>query len=149
MKRWPFWWLMCLLSVANGLLFYEMTSAAMERGIPETDNQGALLLMPLLWFAAGIVLVLLNLATLVDGRHIPGDAEVDPLAAFRFAGLKGRGAVGRAAFLAFAAFLVLLALRFDYQERLLSAAYAITGGGLLALLYGWRSAVVRGRRGGW
>ena len=145
MRRLPFWMLMCLLSLMNGLLFFQMTFALMRRGIPDVDNQGALLIIPLFWIAAAIVLVLLNIITLVEGRHIPKDAGVDPLAAFRFAGLKGREKAGRVVFLAAAALLVYLALHFDYHQRLLSAAYAITGGGLLMLLYGWRRAAMKGR----
>lgn len=147
MKRLPFWLLIFLLSWVNGLIFFQLTFAAMGRGIPDVDNQGALLMIPLFWFAAAIVLILLNIVTLVTGRHIPRGAGVDPLAAFRFAGLKGRKMAGRVAFLIVSALLVYLALHFDHHERLLSAAYAITGGTLLMLLYGWRSAAVKGRCG--
>lgn len=147
MKRLPFWLLMCVVSVVNGLLFFQLTFAVMERGIPNVDNQGALLMIPLFWIAAAIVLVLLNITTLVDGRHIPKGTGVDPLAAFRFAGLKGRQMAGRVIFLAAAAFLVYLALHFDHHARLLSAAYALTGGALLILLCGWRSAAMKGRCG--
>lgn len=147
MKRLPFWLLIFLLSWVNGLIFFQLTFAAMGRRIPDVDNQGALLMIPLFWFAAAIVLILLNIVTLVTGRHIPRGAGVDPLAAFRFAGLKGRKMAGRVAFLIVSALLVYLALHFDHHERLLSAAYAITGGTLLMLLYGWRSAAVKGRCG--
>lgn len=147
MKRLPFWLLIFLLSWVNGLIFFQLTFAAMGRGIPDVDNQGALLMMPLFWIAAAIVLVLINIVTLVEGRHIQKNVGVDPLAAFRFAGLKGRKMAGRVAFLAVSALLVYLALHFDHRERLLSAAYAITGGALLMLLYGWRSAAVKGRCG--
>lgn len=146
MKRLPFWMLMCLLSLVNGLLFFQMTFAAMGRGIPDVDNQGALLMIPLFWIAAAIVLAVLNIATCVDGRHIPRNVKADPLAAFRFKGLKGREMAGRVVFLAVAALLVYLAFHFSHDERLLSAAYAITGGVLLILLYGWRRAAVEGRR---
>lgn len=145
MKRLPFWLLIFLLSWVNGMIFFQLTFAAMGRGIPGVDNQGALLMMPLFWIAAAITLVLLNIITLMEGRHIPKDAGVDPLAAFRFVGLKGREKAGRVVFLAAAAFLMYLALHFDYHQRLLSAAYAITGGGLLMLLYGWRRAAMKGR----
>ena len=147
MNRLSFWLLMCVLSVVNGLIFFQLTFAAMGRGIPDVDNQGALLMVPLFWIAAAIVLVLLNIITLVDGRHIPKGTRVNPLAAFRFAGLRGHEMAGRVIFLAVAAFLVYLALHFDLHARLLSAAYAVTGGALLVLLYGWRSAAVKGRRG--
>ena len=146
MKRLPFWLLIFLLSWVNGLIFFRLTFAAMGRGIPDVDNQGALLMIPLFWIAAAIVLVLINIVTLVEGRHIPKNAGVDPLAAFRFTGLKGREIAGRVAFLAVAALLVYLAFHFSHDERLLSAAYAITGGVLLILLYGWRRAAVEGRR---
>lgn len=145
MKRLPFWVLMCLLSLVNGLLFFQMTFALMRRGIPDVDNQGALLMIPLFWIAAAIVLVVLNIVTFVDGRHIPPNVKADPLAAFRFKGLNRREMAGRVAFLTIAAFLVYLAFHFSHDERLLSAAYAITGGLLLILLYGWRHAAVRGR----
>lgn len=147
MKRLPFWLLIFLLSWVNGLIFFQLTFAAMGRGIPDVDNQGALLMTPLFWIAAAIVLVLINIVTLVEGRHIPKNAGVDPLAAFRFTGLKGREIAGRVLFLVTAVLLVYLALHFDYHERLLSAAYAITGGALLMLLYGWRSTAVKGRCG--
>lgn len=54
---------------------------------------------------------------------------------------------GRVIFLVIAVFLVYLALHFDHHARLLSAVYAITGGVLLILLYGWRSAAMKGRCG--
>lgn len=147
MKRLPFWLMMCVLSVVNGLIFFQLTFAAMGRGIPDVDNQGALLMIPLFWIAAAIVLILLNIVTLVDGRHIPKGTGVDPLAAFRFAGLRGCEMARRVIFLVIAALLVYLALHFDHHARLLSAAYAVTGGALLILLYGWRSTAMKGRRG--
>ena len=67
------------------------------------------------------------------------------MAAFRFAGLRGREMAGRGIFLAITAILVYLALHFDHHAKGLSAAYAITGGGLLILLYGWRSASMKRR----
>ena len=147
MRRALYWMAMCALSIANGLLFFQMTLALMRRGIEGVDNQGALLMMPLFWLTAAVVLLLLNLATLVDGRHIAKGDKVDPFVVFRFQGLSGRGIAGRAAFLVLTAFLVYLAFHFDLRERLLSAAYAVTGGLLLVLLYGWRSAAVKRRRG--
>lgn len=145
MRRLPFWMLMCLLSMMNGLLFFQMTFALLRRGIPDVDNQGALLMIPLFWIAAAIVFVVLNIVTFVDGRHIPRNAKADPLAAFRFQGLNRREMVGRVVFLAIAAFLVYFAFHFSHHERILSAAYAITGGMLLILLYGWRCAAVKER----
>lgn len=145
MRRLPFWMLMCLLSLMNGLLFFQMTFALLRRGIPDVDNQGALLMIPLFWIAAAIVFVVLNIVTFVDGRHIPRNAKADPLAAFRFQGLNRREMVGRVVFLAIAALLVYLAFHFSHHERILSAAYAITGGLLLILLYGWRCAAVKER----
>ena len=145
MKRLPFWLLMCLLSVANGVIFFRLTAAVMARGIPDVDNQAALLMIPFFWIAAAAALVLLNIATLVDGRHIPKDTGVDPLAALLFAGLSGRAMAGRVAFLAAAVLLVYFALHFDHRARLLSAAYAATGGVLLILLYGWWSAAMKSR----
>ena len=47
MRRVPYWMAMCALSIANGLLFFQMTLALMRRGIEGVDNQGALLMMPL------------------------------------------------------------------------------------------------------
>lgn len=146
MKRLPFWMLMCLLSLVNGLLFFQMTFSLMRRGIPDVDNQGALLMIPLFWIAAAIVLAVLSIVTLVDGRHIPRNVKADPLAAFRFQGLNRREMAGRVVFLAIAALLVYFAFHFSHHERILSAAYAITGGMLLILLYGWRCAAVKGRR---
>lgn len=146
MKRLPFWMLMCLLSLVNGLLFFRMTFSLMGRGIPDVDNQGALLMIPLFWIAAAIVLAVLSIVTLVDGRHIPRNVKADPLAAFRFQGLNRREMVGRVVFLAIAALLVYCAFHFSHHERILSAAYAMTGGMLLILLYGWRCAAVKGRR---
>ena len=67
------------------------------------------------------------------------------MAAFRFAGLRGREMAGRVVFLAVTAILVYLALYFVHHARVLSAAYAITGGVLLILLYGWRSASMKRR----
>ena len=145
MKRLPFWLLMCVLSVVNGLIFFQLTFAAMGRGIPDVDNQGALLMVPLFWIAAAMVLVALNIVTFADGQYIPRGAKADPLAAFRFRGLNRREMVGRVAFLTIAALLVYLAFHFSHHERILSAAYAITGGMLLILLYGWRRASVKGR----
>ena len=134
MRRLPFWGLMCLLSLANGFLFFQMTIAPMQRGIPNVDNQGALLMIPLFWIAAAMVLIVLNIVTFVDGQYIPRDVKADPLAAFRFRGLNRREMVGRVVFLAIAAFLVYFAFHFSHHERILSAAYAITGGMLLILL---------------
>ena len=145
MRRLPYWMAMCALSIANGLLFFQMTLALMRRGIEGVDNQGALLLMPLFWLAAAIVVALLNLATLVDGRHIAKGDKADPFEVFRFQGLNRREIAGRAAFLALTALLVYLAFHFDLRERLLSAAYAVTGGLLMVLLYGWRRAAMKKR----
>ena len=81
MRRALYWMAMCALSIANGLLFFQMTLALMGRGIEGVDNQGALLMMPLFWLTAAVVLLLLNLATLVDGRHIAkGDKVTVPIA---------------------------------------------------------------------
>ena len=144
MKKMRFWLRMCLVSVAHGALFVWASWVAVMR---ELDKIGAAVFMiVLIWAVAVIALILLDLCALIDMRLIPKDARVDPWTAFRFSGLTKWGIAGRTAFLMAAIVLVCLTFALFAAAGVLSAAYALSGGLLLAFLYSWWDAVTRGTR---
>lgn len=122
-----------LTALANGGLFYLASARAMRAGIPGADNQAALLFIPLLWIAAGLVLVLLAAWLLVIGRRIPPERVIRPAAALR----KEDGGL-RLRFLIPAGILMLMG--YGLFASFLSAAYALSGGALLVLLRAWQQA---------
>lgn len=136
MKKWTFWTMMALCSLVNGGLFYLASRSLMERGVAGVDNQGALLLVPLLWIAAGAVLVVLNTATAVQGRSLTGE---DRVALLCFAGAEKQQPLAQAGFLLKCALLMALGCCLVWGSApLLNAAYVLTGGGLLVLLEAWK-----------
>ena len=144
MKRIHFWLVICLVSIVHEVLFVWASRAAMMR---EPKVYGiAVFLIVLLWIVEAMALILLDLCALIDMRLIPKDTRVDPWTAFRFSGLTKWGIAGRTAFLMAAIVLVCFAFALFAAAGVLSAAYALSGGLLLILLYSWRDAVVRGAR---
>lgn len=121
-----------LTALANGGLFYLASARAMRAGIPGADNQAALLFIPLLWIAAGLVLVLLAAWLLAVGRRIPPERVIRPAA------LRKEDDGLRLRFLIPAGILMLVG--YGLFASFLSAAYALSGGALLVLLQAWRLA---------
>ena len=140
MKKWTFWAAMCLASLLHGGVFYLVSLRAMGRGIAGADNQAALLFIPLLWIAAGAVLLLLNVCTLVSGRKIERERRIYLTEIFQLSGLSE--AEKRSRILLFAAAGILMAFAYSLfaREPFPAAAYALTGGLLLAFLFTWRQA---------
>ena len=145
MRKWPFWFLMCLTSLVNGAIFYGQSRAVLLGGIDGVENQASLLFIPVLWAAAAAVLVSLNLSTLMGGRNVKSSQKLHPLGMFRFSLLDKREITGRLAFLAILCLLMLFGY-FLFNAGLPSAAYALSGGLLLLLLYTWQDACVKARR---
>lgn len=140
MRKWTFWFVMCLVSLGNGLLFFQASLRAMQCGIDGVDNQGALLFIPFLWILAGLVLLVLNLYTLVRSRAIPHGRPIHLLRLFRLTALSRRALAGRILFFAVTIALMLFGYALFAAEALWAAAYALTGGLLLLLLYAWQKA---------
>ncbi|MDE5748628.1 MAG: hypothetical protein K2I21_13760, partial [Acetatifactor sp.] len=67
MKKWYFWFSMFTVSLLNGAMFYIASAGAMNRGIDGVDNQAGLLIIPMLWIMAILVLIVLNVFTLIYG----------------------------------------------------------------------------------
>ena len=120
-----------LTAQANGGLFYLASARAMRAGIPGADNQAALLFIPLLWIAAGLVLVLLAAWLLVIGRRIPPERVIRPA-------LRRKDGGPDVLFLAVTGILMLMG--YGLFASFLSAAYALSGGALLVLLRAWQHA---------
>lgn len=142
MKKWTYWGVMCLVSLANGICFFCASLDTMRRGVSGVDNQAALLFIPLLWIAAVLVLVLLNACTLIQGRRIQHGTAIALRSVFDFSGLSDKTRADRALYLGMSAILMLFAYSL-FASKLLSLAYALTGGLLLLFLYAWRQAARR------
>ena len=144
MRRLPFWLLVCLASIVHEALFIW---ASLITIIRELDKIGAAaFIIVLIWAVAVMALILLEFCALVDMRLIPKDAGVDPWVVFRFKGLTKWRIAGKAAFLMAAMVLMCFAFALFAPAGVLPAAYALSGGLLLAFLYSWWDAVTRGAR---
>lgn len=140
MKKRTFWAAMCLVSLLHGGVFYLASLRAMRQGIAGTDNQAALLFIPLLWIAAGAVLLLLNICTLVSGRKIRRERRIYLTEIFQLSGLPGAEKRKKIVSLAAAGALMVFAYSLFAREPFSAAAYALTGGLLLAFLFTWGQA---------
>ena len=140
MKKWTFWAAMCLASLLHGGVFYLVSLRAMQQGIAGADNQAALLFIPLLWIAAGAVLLLLNVCTLICGRKVRRGRRIYLTEIFQISGLPGTEKRSRILSLVAAGVLMAFAYNLFAREPLSAAAYALTGGLLLAFLFAWRQA---------
>lgn len=140
MKKRTFWASMCLTSFLHGGAFYLASLQAMRRGIVGTDNQAALLFIPLLWMAAGTVLLILNVCTLIFGRKIKRERRIYLTEIFQYSGCSGAEKRNRILLFASAGVLMAFAYRLFAQEPFSAAVYALTGGLLLTFLFTWSRA---------
>ena len=140
MRKYQFWFLMCALSVVNGWFFYRTSLRAMERGAEGVDNQAALLFIPLLWIMAVFVLLLINLYTLIQGKHIRRSTRISLVTLFRPAGLSRAERLERGVFFIVTGLLMLFGYALFAGEGLWAVAYALSGGGLLLCLYAWQTS---------
>ena len=141
MKKMHFWLAMCLLSLLNGGLFCFASFRAMQHGAAGADNQAGLLFVPVLWMMAAVVLLILNLATLLSGRTIAETCRIPVLQALS----PDRQSLGQVGFLAVTLLLMLFAFLLFAGQGIWAAAYALTGGALMLLLYSWRTAARKTR----
>ena len=139
MKKWIFWLTMFLISLANGAIFFAASLSAMRQGISGVDNQGALIFIPLLWLAAALVLLVLNLCTLISSRRIERERKIFLLDVFCLSGLSARASAGRITFFA-ASFLLMLLAYLLFAPGPLAVFYALSGGLLLLFLLAWKNA---------
>ena len=137
MKKWAFWFLMCSVSLLNGAVFYMASASAMRRGIDGVDNQAGLMFIPILWFMAIFVLILLNLFTLLHGLKIARNQKIALLELFRLSGLSLKEKMFRTAFIILACLLMLFGYGLFAAEKIWAVSYALSGGVLLLLLYAW------------
>lgn len=144
MRKWTFWIFMCFVSVLNGAFFFMASANSMRQGISGGDNQAALLFIPMLWIAAGFVLVMLNLYTLIRGITIEKDRIVRISDIFKLSGLSRRTRLGRISFFVITGLLMLFGYGLFALDAVLSIAYAFSGGMLLVLLYAWKMAGLQG-----
>lgn len=139
MKKWSFWAVMCMVSLANGGFFFAGSLHSMRQGVSGADNQAALLFIPLLLITAVFVLVLLNIYTLICGIKINRERTVDFFELFHLSGISRKAWVGKIVFIAITCLLTLFGGCL-FAPGCLSAAYALSGGLLLVLLYAWVGA---------
>lgn len=139
MKKWSFWAAMCGVSVLNGLLFFAGSYSDMQRGIEGADNQAGLLFVPILWAAAAVALLAINVCTLIRGRGLDRNLRIRFMKVFRLAGLSKGAAAGRVCFFAFTVLLMALGCRM-FAGRFISVLYGLTGGAFLLSLYVWGHA---------
>ncbi len=139
MKKWTFWMIMCLVSLANGACFFAASLSSMRAGVSGVEHQAALLFIPLLWIVAVIVIALLNACTLIQGRRIRRESVITLRSVFDLSGLSDKAHADRVLFFGASAVLMLFAYSL-FASKLLSSAYALTGGLLLLFLYAWRQA---------
>lgn len=132
-----------LTSLLNGALFYQVSLHAMRRGADGLDNAAALLMIPLLWLVAGAVVAAIDLYILWHGRKVERNRKIDLTAFFRPSAWTKREVPARIGFLALTGGLMLFAYALFPLEGLWSAAYALSGGALLTLLYVWSRSGAR------
>lgn len=144
MRKWTFWTAMCLVSILNGAFFFWASANSMRQGINGVDNQAALLFIPLLWIAAGFVLIALNVCTLIRGMTIETGQIVCISGVFKLSGLSRSAMAERISFLVGTGLLMLFGYGLFAPGTVLSAAYALSGGMLMLLLYAWKMAGVQG-----
>ena len=141
MRKQLFCLLTCGISLLNGLFFFLGSLALLVRGIPDVDNQGALLFIPLLWITAAAVLLFLNGCTLACGFVLEKGYRFHPGRLFCLRGLRGGKLVCRAGLLLLSALVLLHAFCVSAPNgHLLDAAYLLTGVLYLLCLYLWRQA---------
>lgn len=146
MKKWSFWAVMTMAALANGCIFCLASWQVMDRGVPEADNQAALLFIPVLWLGACVVLAILNLCTLTLGRYMKKDQVIRPWELFRLSGLAIWERAKRLLYLSLTGVLMCFAWLLFMPELFWSASYALTGGLLLVLLFAWGTGEIeRGR----
>lgn len=144
MKKWTFWISTCLVSILNGAAFFSASLNSMQQGIDGADNQAALLFVPLLWIAAALVLVGLNVYTLMRGMAIEKGQTICVSGIFDLYGLSRRAAAGRISFFVMTCLLMLFGYSLFASETILSIAYALSGGVLLLFLYVWKMSGLQG-----
>lgn len=139
MKKWIFWLIMFLISIANGAIFFAASLSAMRQGISGVDNQGSLMFIPLLWLVAAFVLLVLNLCALIGSGKIERKRKIFLFDVFCLSGLSARARAGRIAFFAASLLLMLLAYLL-FAPGPLAVFYALSGGLLLLFLLAWKNA---------
>lgn len=142
MKKWAFWITMCIVSILNGVFFFEASARAMNRGLEGVDNQAALLFIPFLWIIAVLVLVTINGYTLVRGIKIERNQIIGLFDIFQLSGLSKKAKAYRIAFFIITGLLILLGYSLFAEEVIWAVSYAISGGVLLLFLYIWKKASV-------
>lgn len=143
MRKQLFCLLTCVISSLNGVTFYLDTEAALKRGIPGVDNQAALMVIPLLWNVAPIVLAVLIGYTLACGSGLGKDYRFYPRHLFHMEELKGWKLAGRTALILGSILVALCAVCVNVPKgELISAAYLLTGVLFLICLYLWQQAEV-------
>ena len=145
MRKGLFWLVTCVISLWNGLFFFLGSRASMMRGIPDVDNQAALLFIPLLWIIAAAVLLFLNGCTLICGSRLKKGYRFHPGRLFRMEGLRRGELVCRAGLLLLSALVLLYAACVCAPNgNLMDAAYLLTGVLYLLCLYLWYRAEIEG-----
>lgn len=143
MKKWAFWVTMCVVSILNGVCFFGASASAMNRGIHEVDNQAALLLIPLFWIIAVLVLIAINIYTLVQGSKIKRNQTISLFEIFQLSGLSKKAKVFKISFLLITCLLMVLGYSLFAKEMIWSVSYALSGGILLLFLYSWKNTSVQ------
>lgn len=144
MKKWIFWSVMCVASLLNGVSFFGASFNAMRRGIDGVENQASLLFVPFLWIIAAFVLILLNIYTLICGIKMEKKQRICLSAIFRLSGLSEKAKAGGPAFITMTFLLMLFGYSLFAAEAAWAAAYALSGGALLLLLYTWKKTEIQG-----
>lgn len=142
MKKLYFWLLIVLSAAANGTAFYLGTTDVMERGIEGVDNQAGLLFIPILWLAAlGVICTVCG----ITGASL-FCVDLKRIRWYRLLKKTGRPERERRRnylFLAICGGLMCFAYALFWPQQIYSAAYALSGGALLVLLYNWNANLHR------
>ena len=124
-------------------MFYIASAGAMNRGIDGVDNQAGLLIIPMLWIMAILVLIVLNVFTLIYGLKIKRNQKIDYWGLFRLSGLTVKEKVSRMVFITITCLLMLFGYSLFTAEKIWAISYALSGGVLLLFLYAWGMTPMR------
>lgn len=142
MKKLYFWLLIVASAAANGMAFYLGSADFMTYGGEDLDNAAALLFIPILWLVA---LGVIGTICVITGTSL-FCMDIKRIAWYRLLKKAGRpmGEIRRNyRFLAVCIALMCFAYALFWPKQIYSAAYALSGGALLMLLYNWNANMHR------
>lgn len=143
MKKWPFWIIMCIISILNGASFFKASLNAMCNGIEDIENPSALFFIPSLWILAALIIVVVNVFTLFCGMRIDRNRTMNPLHLFHLSDLPLKEKCLRITFIVITCFLMMFGYWLFARDPIWALFYALSGGIFLVFLYVWIKACIR------